>query len=374
VVHQHDLLAVARRSGRDHAQLPDGRPLQRRGGGDRVQPAGPAAGEGHSSTRHNRALRLHPGVPLRGREGERVARGEASADISTGSLRNSILPEWRATRIVPGQRAIAAVTEQPVAGFAKDVRRSVCTVVVPCYNEALRLDRGGFLAFASHGPVELIFVDDGSTDGTGHLLDELCGHLRAAGVQARALSLSKNRGKGEAVRLGMLDALRRGAPIVGYFDADLATPPGEMSRLIRTMLETPADVALAARVALLGRKIVRKASRHYLGRVFATVASLILRMPVYDTQCGAKAFRRTPALEAALASPFSARWAFDVELLGRLRAGTSKAAGLPMEAFIEMPLQSWRDVGNSTLTFAAFPLLGIELLRIAFALRKWRAA
>ena len=123
VVHQHDLLAVARRSGRDHAQLPDGRPLQRRGGGDRVQPAGPAAGEGHSSTRHNRALRLHPGVPLRGREGERVARGEASADISTGSLRNSILPEWRATRIVPGQRAIAAVTEQPVAGFAKDVRR-----------------------------------------------------------------------------------------------------------------------------------------------------------------------------------------------------------------------------------------------------------
>jgi glycosyltransferase involved in cell wall biosynthesis len=246
--------------------------------------------------------------------------------------------------------------------------------VVPCFNEALRLDRDGFLAFASQGPVELIFVDDGSTDGTGHLLDELCTHLRATGVHAQALSLPKNRGKGEAVRQGMLEALRRGALVVGYLDADLATPPGEMSRLVRTMLETPADVALAARVALLGRKIIRKASRHYLGRVFATFASFVLRMPVYDTQCGAKAFRRTPALEAALAIPFSARWAFDVELIGRLRAGTRNVRGLPMDAFIEMPLRSWRDVANSTLTFAAFPLLGIELLRIAFALRKWRSA
>jgi glycosyltransferase involved in cell wall biosynthesis len=244
---------------------------------------------------------------------------------------------------------------------------------VPCFNESARLPREQFLAFASGEPVKLIFIDDGSTDGTGRLLEGLCRDLQAAGRAAHLISFAANGGKGEAVRRGMLEALRQGAPVVGYLDADLATPPSEMVRLVRTLAERGADVALAARVALLGRSIIRKPSRHYLGRVFATFASLILRMPVYDTQCGAKVFRRTPALEAALAIPFHARWAFDVELLGRLRAGTRSARALPIAAFIEMPLRSWRDVGNSTLKFVAFPLLGIELFRIAFALRSWRS-
>jgi glycosyltransferase involved in cell wall biosynthesis len=245
-------------------------------------------------------------------------------------------------------------------------------IVVPCFNEERRLDSKGFVAFAAE-EVELLFVDDGSTDGTRAALDALCLELHGRGVQAQVLAFDRNGGKAEAVRRGMLRALDSGASIVGYFDADLATPPAEVGRLIATLTDRSADAVLASRVLLLGTRIRRRPARHYLGRIFATAASLLLRMPVYDTQCGAKVFRRSPALDAALGQPFSARWAFDVELIGRLHSGTGAVPGLAISRFVEMPLREWRDVSGSTLRARMFPLLGLELLRIALALRRWRA-
>lgn len=247
-------------------------------------------------------------------------------------------------------------------------------VVIPCFNEARRLDGPSCAAFAAEQRISLLFVDDGSTDDTRAVLSSLVGDLGRRGVSADVLALGENQGKGEAVRRGMREALARGADVVGYFDADLATPPPEMIHIVRTVSEGEARVALGARVALLGRRIQRKVHRHYLGRVFATGASVILGIPVYDTQCGAKAFRRTPALEAALSQPFSARWAFDVELIGRLLRGAEGAPGLPVEAFVEVPLREWRDVGGSTLRPSAFPLLALELARIRSALRRWPSA
>jgi len=243
-----------------------------------------------------------------------------------------------------------------------DPAASSLTVVVPCYNEAERLDEGPLLDFldACDG-ASLLFVDDGSTDATATRLAAI-----AAGRphQIAVKSLHPNGGKAEAVRYGMREALARGAELVGYLDADLSTPPAELFRLRAAFDRPGVQAVLGARVALLGTDIERSPVRHYLGRVFASLAAIILHARVYDTQCGAKLFRASPALEAALALPFLSRWAFDVELLGRLLAGSAAAPGLPLSAIVEVPLQTWHDVKGSKLGGLAMARTLAELGRI----------
>jgi dolichyl-phosphate beta-glucosyltransferase len=221
------------------------------------------------------------------------------------------------------------------------------TIVVPCYNEADRLDAGPLLAFLDgHPDATFLLVNDGSTDATGALLDRLAAERPG---QMRALQLAPNRGKAEAVREGLRDALAAGADIVGFLDADLSTPPAQIDDLGAALARPGVQVAIGARVGLLGYDIDRSAVRHYLGRVFATAASVILRIRVYDTQCGAKLFRAGAALSAALATPFLSRWAFDVEFLGRLLIGSPGVEPLPLKAIVEVPLPIWHDVEGSKL-------------------------
>ena len=114
---------------------------------------------------------------------------------------------------------------------------------------------------------------------------------------------------------------------------------------------------------------------YYLGRVFATCAAVTLGCAVYDTQCGAKLFRVVPALADALRRPFSARWAFDVELLGRLSyPETPGIAACPPEEWLEAPLRVWRDEPGSKLRFSAMLSMGWELLAIHTDLCRRRRA
>jgi glycosyltransferase involved in cell wall biosynthesis len=252
-----------------------------------------------------------------------------------------------------------------------DGARSV--VVVPCFDEERRLRREGFRAFLDAPGVALLFVDDGSRDGTRAALEVLCEELAP---RAGLLSLPRNSGKAEAVRVGLLEALRGGATFVGFCDADLATPPAEVCRLFEPLRAAggaaPVAAVLGARVALLGHRIERRPSRHYLGRVFASLASLLLDLPVYDTQCGAKAFRGSALLAAALAEPFAGRWCFDVELIGRLLAGSCGHAPLGRDQLLEVPLRHWADVAGSKVGPLAAPEILIELWRVRRALARWR--
>jgi glycosyltransferase involved in cell wall biosynthesis len=235
------------------------------------------------------------------------------------------------------------------------------TVVVPCYDEARRLDADAFVAFVERAGTELLFVDDGSRDDTAAVLDRMASR---APERIRSLGLSRNAGKGEAVRAGMRDAMAHGATVVGYLDADLSTPLEELERLLAEHERTGADVVLGSRVGLLGWEIQRSAHRHYMGRVFATAASMVLRLRVYDTQCGAKVFSVSPALEDALADAFRSRWIFDVELLGRLRVAN------PNIRFLEVPLRRWSDVTGSKLLPGAMTLAVRDLVTIHRDLRR----
>jgi len=226
-------------------------------------------------------------------------------------------------------------------------------IVVPCYNEARRLDTRAFTEFRRNGHwVEFLFVNDGSRDDTLALLQR----LRSDSPDTiRVRDQQPNQGKAEAVRGGLLEALDGGADFVGYWDADLATPLTAIPRFLEVFGERPAvNVVLGSRVKLLGRSIERHAWRHYLGRVFATLVSEMLRLPVYDTQCGAKLFRSTPELRRILAEPFGTAWLFDVEILARL-IGQSPSGTAAVERYLyELPLDEWRDVPGSKLTRAAY--------------------
>ena len=103
-------------------------------------------------------------------------------------------------------------------------------LVVPCYNEADRLEPAAFVEFATRNPtVSFCFVDDGSRDATGAVLDDLVAVL---GEQGRIVSYTKNSGKAHAVRTGILQTLASGQfDYIGYWDADLATPLDELLTL-----------------------------------------------------------------------------------------------------------------------------------------------
>jgi hypothetical protein len=101
----------------------------------------------------------------------------------------------------------------------------------------------------------------------------------------------------------------------------------------------------------MGRRIERNALRHYAGRIFATLTSLTLNLPVYDTECGAKLFRCTPVLAALFDEPFLTRWTFDVEIIARMiQAHAAGRAPDPHEAICEHPLQRWQDVPGSKVS------------------------
>lgn len=177
------------------------------------------------------------------------------------------------------------------------------TLVLPCYNEELRLPEQQFLDYLSSGAEQastrLLFVDDGSTDGTVALLERIVS--AAPPGRASILRLETNQGKAEAVRRGMLQAVAaRECTLVGFWDSDLATPLGAVVQLAQELSQREKkQMVFGARVALLGRDIRRSAKRHYLGRVFATLASLALQMPIYVRTVGKHMESRDEAMHSA---------------------------------------------------------------------------
>ncbi|HEX4696716.1 MAG TPA: dolichyl-phosphate beta-glucosyltransferase [Candidatus Udaeobacter sp.] len=229
------------------------------------------------------------------------------------------------------------------------------SLVIPCFNEQTRIGETLQVSLdylAANAPdSELIIVNDGSTDATAAIVRE---RLAGAPVTARLLENFPNRGKGAAVRSGLLAARE---PIGLFSDADLSTPLGETPKLIGPIANGEIDVAFGSRA--LDRSLIgvhQPWRREQGGRVFNLLVRVATGLPFWDTQCGFKAFRLDvcrPILEAAQIDGF----AFDVELLF-----LAHRAGLRIR---EIPVR-WNHAEGSKVNFFRDSL---RMLREVIALR-----
>jgi glycosyltransferase involved in cell wall biosynthesis len=237
------------------------------------------------------------------------------------------------------------------------------TLVVPCFNEERRLDVGAFERFSLDGhDLRFAFVNDGSTDRTLAVLE---GIRSRAKVRCEVVDVQPNQGKAEAVRRGVLHAIQGQPAYVGFWDADLAAPLAAVGDFVELMdRRREIEMVFGSRVRLMGRSIERLAWRHYLGRFSATLVSQMLALPIYDTQCGHKLFRRTPLLERVFSARFTTNWLFDVEIIARFLTMDPRGRAHVASMIYEWPLTRWVDVRGSKVKPTDFLKSLQELARI----------
>lgn len=222
------------------------------------------------------------------------------------------------------------------------------SIVVPAYNEAARIGASlrTILDYLDEHveDAELIVVDDGSQDHTAEVAEQSFAHRGR--VSARVIRYDKNRGKGYAVRTGLLAAR---APIALFSDADLSTPITETPKLISPLERGERDLTFGSRA--LDRSLIgvhQPWRREQGGRIINLIVRVATRLPFWDTQCGFKAFRMSvcrPLIEAAKIE----RFGFDVEYLY-----VAHLAGLRLE---EIPVRWDHNEGSKLSVFRDTPRL-----------------
>jgi len=179
------------------------------------------------------------------------------------------------------------------------------SLIIPVFNEESRLEESlkKIIEYNRKLNAELIFVDDGSTDGTLAILEEY-----KKSKMLRVVRVWPNRGKGNAVRSGVLAS--HGNHIL-FMDADLATPLDEIPRILALAAES--DIVIGSR-NLRHNNVHRKFIRLIAGKLFDLFKKIIIPLPVSDSQCGFKIFTREAAFALFPKSKIE-RWSFDAEIL-----------------------------------------------------------
>jgi dolichyl-phosphate beta-glucosyltransferase len=230
-------------------------------------------------------------------------------------------------------------------------------IIIPCYNEELRLKREQVEKLVRGlEDSTLFFVNDGSKDNTLEVLNAMAAEYPD---RVSVISFSMNEGKARAIAKGIkqVSALRSFV-YVGYMDADFSTPVQEFIKLYAVLLEKNAAFIFGSRIKKLNSGIRRKPFRHLAGRAISTVIDLHFKLGIYDTQCGAKIFSHE-VLDTVFESPFYCNWLFDVEIFLRLRNGQLLDRG------IEEPLIGWKDIGGSKISLRTVPRICAELITLA---------
>jgi len=234
-------------------------------------------------------------------------------------------------------------------------------IVVPCYNEAKRIRLDNFerhiLTNSNH---YFCFVNDGSTDETLKILEQFSIKFPN---QVFIHTNTKNLGKAETVRYGVnyLFSLNT-FDIIGFLDADLATPLFEIEQIIQVFENENKLIVFGSRIKHLGGNIDRKFIRYFLGRLFATIVSnWILKTAVYDTQCGFKFFR-SAIISGIFSEEFKSKWFFDIELFCRAiqKYSDKDINEIAQEKF----LTTWKDIKGSKIKLRDYFKVPFELIKL----------
>ena len=236
-------------------------------------------------------------------------------------------------------------------------------IVVPCYNEAGRLDLDAFQEFLDqNNNYSICFVNDGSSDNT---LEVLKSFQANCPNRVHVYDAPKNNGKAEAIRAGvnyMLENTR--AHKIGFMDADLATGFDDYENLADSLDEEMDmdGMVIGSRTRVNTANIQRTAFRSASSNIFNVVIQWIIGLKINDTQCGAKVFTRNTA-NTLFKNEFISKWLFDIELLMRMRNKYGKSAML--NKFKEVSLKKWTEVEGSKITLKDSIQFPIQLIKIA---------
>src|ERR1044072_6179509 len=220
---------------------------------------------------------------------------------------------------------------------------SSLSIIIPADNESARIGKTlrEIVAYLEDQPGggELIVVDDGSNDATSQVAEAVFAERRLRSVEGRVIRVEPNKGKGNAVRTGLLAARNT---VAAFFDADLSMPVTETPKLVEPIRSGQYDVVFGSRA--LDRRLIgthQPWTREQSGRIFNFVMRLLTGLPFKDTQCGFKAFRMD-VCRAVVEGALIDRFGFDVELLF-----IAHRAGLRM---LEYPVR-WNDVAGGSVSF-----------------------
>ncbi len=218
-------------------------------------------------------------------------------------------------------------------------------IIIPCYNEANRLNVNAFLKFIeANNNYHLCFVNDGSKDDTLSVLSSMKAKFNQ---QISVIDVKKNAGKAAAVRVGARYLFnQQDINYIGFIDADLSTDFEDFKNLVHK-LKTLDEVTLVyGSRCKKGGQIERNIFRNIFSKIIKTIVSFILGLSIEDTQCGAKVFKRD-IIPIAYNTPFLSRWLFDVEIFVRLKKYYGPKTVL--NKIYEQPLRKWVHMEDSKL-------------------------
>jgi glycosyltransferase involved in cell wall biosynthesis len=233
-------------------------------------------------------------------------------------------------------------------------------VIIPCYNEVERFKISDYREFIkSHRDVLLCFVNDGSTDNTLQILRLLKDHYPN---QIQIIENPHNVGKGEAVRTG-INKMLNGKELqhIGFLDADLSTGLSDYSEMLEQLKNNSVVMVFASRKTGGGNEISTTLFRYWAGKIARFIIRRIIKLPVTDTQCGAKIFSKEAA-SICFGTGFETRWLFDVEIFLRLKK--AKGADELAEHISEFYLKKWTHEPKSKLKFTDVLSGPLQLLKI----------